>query len=150
MAKELIFLDAALKNKDEALNFVADAFSQTGAAADKASIYGCMADREKIMSTGIGRGIGIPHAECVHACKPAVAIVRPEKPLDFEALDGLPVDIILAVIVPPKKATLHLRLLAGISRLCKHTLFLEAARSAQTSGELLKQIRAIEETMAFH
>jgi mannitol/fructose-specific phosphotransferase system IIA component (Ntr-type) len=72
------------------------------------------------------------------------------EPIDFEALDNLPVDIILALIVPENEMTLHLQLLAGVSRLCKTSEFLEAVREATSSEDLWYLIKKLEERMPFH
>ena len=145
-----IFLDAVLEDKDEVFRFVADAFVRDGVVIHAQLLYEKMIEREETMSTGIGSGIGIPHAVSPEATHPAVLLIRPAHPIDFDSLDGLPVDIILALLVPENRTDLHLQILAGISRLCKKTEFLNLVRNASNSKELLEGIRRIEEGIAFH
>ena len=150
LQSEHIFLDAVLKDKDEVFRFVADTFAWDGVVTHARLLYEKMIEREKTMSTGIGNGIGIPHAASPEANDPAVLLIRPAEPIDFEALDGLSVDIILALVVPENQTSLHLQILAGISRLCKKTEFLDLVRQAANSKEILEGIRRIEEEIAFH
>ena len=108
---EHIFLNAALNDKDEVFHFVADTFTRSGVVDNAALLYESMVERERTMSTGIGNRIGIPHAASSEATHPAVILIRLADPIDFEALDGLPVDIILALVVPENQTSLHIQIL---------------------------------------
>jgi len=147
---EHIYLDAALKDKEELFRFVADTFARDGVVKDSSRLYNSMKMREKTMSTGIGNGIGIPHAASWEAKEPAVLLIRPAKAIDFKALDGLPVDIVLALVVPENQTPLHLQMLAGISRLCQEAKFLKLVRQAGNPRDLLKEIELLEKKIAFH
>ena len=147
---EHIYLDAALKDKEELFRFVADTFARDGVVKDSSRLYNSMKMREKTMSTGIGNGIGIPHAASWEAKEPAVLLIRPAKAIDFKALDGLPVDIVLALVVPENQTPLHLQMLAGISRLCQEAKFLKLVRQAGNPRDLLKEIELLEKEIAFH
>jgi mannitol/fructose-specific phosphotransferase system IIA component (Ntr-type) len=147
---EHIFLNASLKNKDEVICFVADTFARDGVVVDARLLYESMKAREKTMSTGIGNGIAIPHAASRETNAPALLLIRLTDPIDFEALDGLQVDIILALIVPENQTLLHLQILAGISRLCKIAEFLDFIRQTHNANDLWEGIKRIEEQIAFH
>ncbi|MBI9076550.1 MAG: PTS sugar transporter subunit IIA [Desulfatibacillum sp.] len=150
MSAKQVFLDAPIRDKEAVLDFVADAFARCGVAPDKESVHACMKEREHVMSTGIGGGVGIPHAACADVTRPAIVLVRPVTPLDFNALDTRLVDVIIAMVVPRNQTSIHLRLLAGISRLIKTKDFLQAVRSASSPEALYSRIRKIEDSMAFH
>jgi mannitol/fructose-specific phosphotransferase system IIA component (Ntr-type) len=147
---EHIYLNVPLKDKDEVIHFVADTFAQDGLVTHARLLYDRLIERENTMSTGIGNGIGIPHAVSGEARDPSVLLIRLADSIDFEALDRLPVDIILALVVPDKQTHLHLQILAGISRLCKRADFLDFVRQANSSKELWRGIKRIEEEIAFH
>ena len=147
---EHIFLNASLKDKDDVIRFAADTFAQDGVVANSRLLYESMKKREKTMSTGIGDGIGIPHAASWETNDPAVLLIRLADPIDFEALDGLHVDIILALVVPENQTHLHLQILAGISRLCKRAEFVNFVRQTNNVNDLWEGIRRIEEEIAFH
>lgn len=147
---EHIFLNASLKDKDEVIRFVADTFVRDGVVANARLLYENMKKREKAMSTGIGDGIGIPNTTSWETNDPALLLIRLADPIDFQALDGLNVDIILALIVPENRTHLHLQILARISRLCKRAEFLNFIRQTHNPNDLWKGIRHIEEEIAFH
>jgi PTS system nitrogen regulatory IIA component len=147
---EHIFLNIPLKDKDEVIHFVADAFARNGLVTHARLLYNSLMERENTMSTGIGNGIGIPHAVSEEAREPSVLLIRLADSIDFEALDKLPVDIILALVVPENQTHLHLQILAGISRLCKKAEFLDFVRQTQNANDLWQGIKRIEEEMAFH
>ena len=147
---ERIYLDASFKDKDELFCFIADTFACDGVVKDSSKLYNSMMRREETMSTGIGKGIGIPHAGSWEAKEPAILLIRPLKAIDFKALDGLSVDIVLALVVPENQIPLQLQILAGLSRLCQDAKFLRLVRQAGNPRDLLKEIELLENEIAFH
>jgi len=129
---------------------VADIFARDGVVTHSRLLYDSLIEREETMSTGIGKGIAIPHAVSGEARDPAVLMIRLADSIDFEALDRLPVDIILALVVPENQTHLHLQILAGISRLCKRAEFLDFVRKTHNAKDLWQGIKRIEEEIAFH
>lgn len=150
LRKEHVLLDVSLRSKDDVFLFVAETFARDGVVENSHMLYESMKQREATMSTGIGNGIGIPHATSWEAETPAVMLVRLADPIDFEALDALPVSVILALVIPENQTSLHLQLLAGISRLCKKTKFLDLVRAADNSRDLWEGVKRLEQEMAFH
>ncbi|MEE9219061.1 MAG: PTS sugar transporter subunit IIA [Acidobacteriota bacterium] len=98
-------------------------------------------EREKVVSTGIGNGVGIPHAKAADVSRMVVAVARVEGGFDFEALDGRPVHILFLLLGPPQQAGLHVKLLARIARLIKHPGFLERLKQADTAKKLYQVIQ---------
>lgn len=86
-------------------------------------------EREKLGSTAMGSGIAIPHARIDGLEKIVGFFVRLERPLDFEAADGLGVDLVFTLLVPEGSGTDHLRALAKVSRLLR-------------GGEICSKLRA--------
>jgi PTS system nitrogen regulatory IIA component len=150
LSAEHIFLNVPLKDKDEVIHFVADTFARDGLVTHARLLYDSLIERENTMSTGIGNGIGIPHAVSREARDPSVLLIRLAHSIDFDALDKLPVDIILALVVPENQIHLHLQILAGISRLCKRDEFLDFVRQTRNADDLWQGIKRIEEEIAFH
>lgn len=147
---EHVFLDESLPDKDGVLRFICKTFAHEGVVTSETTLYAGLQKREEVMSTGIGGGIGIPHTISSEAKGAALLLIRLARPIDFEALDALPVDIVLGLVVPEKDTMLHLQLLAAISRLCRNPNFLKSVRQAPTSENLLEQLRSLEEGMACH
>lgn len=150
LSPDRIVLDATFSDKDQALLEAARLFADSGVVSDGDALYRGMAAREALMSTGVGNGIGIPHAAGSYVLAPAVALLRVSPPIGFDALDKKPVDLLIAVVVPENEQRTHLSLLAGVARLCKTTKFLSSVRKAGDPAKLYSRIKALEKKMAFH
>ena len=85
-------------------------------------LFDALMARERIGSTGIGGGVAIPHIKLPNAKRIYGVLVRLVKPVDYDAIDGAPVDIIFMLLAPSEsKTTQHLKVLAHISRFLKDT-----------------------------
>src|SRR5262245_14382441 len=80
------------------------------------SIFEILTQREKLGSTGVGNGIAIPHGKLAKLTKLFGLFARLEKPVDFEALDGQPVDLVFLLLAPEGAGADHLKALARIAR----------------------------------
>ncbi len=145
-----IFLDAKLPDKEAVLRFIADVCVKNSIVKTAEPLYIGLVEREGTMSTGVGNGIALPHTTVTELEAPVVIIIKPAKPVKFDTLDNRPVDIILGLIFPEDQKTLHIRLLAAVSRLCKNADFLNAMRKSGSPVELHKKIKKLEEDMDFH
>jgi mannitol/fructose-specific phosphotransferase system IIA component (Ntr-type) len=139
-----IFLDVPLAGKDAVLQYIADTLAQLELTTDIPAVYAALAKREKMMSTGIGGGLGIPHALTSAVDQLCLLLARPAEPVPFDALDGLPVTVLFGLLVPENETTLHLRTLAAISALCKRPGFLEGIRSASDPEQLWTRLKEME------
>ena len=79
-------------------------------------VYSALMEREDLGPTGVGRGVGIPHARFAGIDRVIGLFVRLEKPVDFEAIDRQPVDLIFALFAPEVAGADHLKALARVSR----------------------------------
>jgi nitrogen PTS system EIIA component len=150
LTSENIYLNTPLADKYAVLRFIAESLQKSGLIKDTDILIEGLLQREKTMSTGVGNGICFPHTTSSELTESALMLIRPLNPLDFEALDKLPVDIILAIIVPENQTSLHLQMLAGMSRLCRVPEFLTLVRSAEDEQILRQKIKELEEGIAFH
>jgi nitrogen PTS system EIIA component len=150
LSPERIFLDAALADKNAVLRFIASTLGKSGAVKNPDALYSAIKKREDMMSTGIGGGIGVPHALTPEVNDVEILLMRLETPIPFEALDKKPVDIVFALAVHENETTLHLRTLAGIAGLCKKQDFLKLVRSSDSARTVLEEIKQIEEGDKVH
>lgn len=77
-------------------------------------------EREKLGSTGFGRGVAIPHARIPDIDRPVGAFMRLSSPVAFDAADGMPVDMVFGLLSPEAAGAAHLHALAAISRLMRN------------------------------
>lgn len=115
-------------------------FAATSVDGNAAGILACLSAREKSGSTGYGGGVAIPH--CRHASLGRVRgfFVRLAEPVDYAAVDGVPVDLVMMLLSPGDAGVAHLKALAAVSRLLRDEEVqrkLRGARSADAIFALL-------------
>lgn len=109
---------ADLPSKQSVLERTADVFAAVY-GLDAVAVLDGLEEREKLGSTGFGRSVAIPHARAKGINRSMVAMLRLESPVDFAAADGMPVDLIFAMLSPENAGAAHLHALAAISRLVR-------------------------------
>ncbi len=137
---ENIMLDVKSTSKKNLLEFIASKMSQYHENA-KDIIFEKLYEREKLGTTGLGRGIAIPHARIPDIIEPEIIVIKLETPLNYEALDGNDVDIVFALIVPEKKDSLHIDILASIANMLEDKSFLLDLRNSSSSSEIQMYIK---------
>jgi len=96
------------------------------------TILEILQQREKLGSTGVGNGIAIPHGKLPKLSKLFGLFARLERPVDFEALDGQPVDLVFLLLAPEAAGADHLKALARVARLLRDA---EVARKLRDSRD---------------
>lgn len=102
-------------SKKRLLQDLAD-MAETVYGLPTAVVYRALMDREGLGPTGVGRGVAIPHARLPGVSQVVGLFVRLEKPVDFEAVDRQPVDLVFALFAPESAGADHLKALARVSR----------------------------------
>jgi PTS system nitrogen regulatory IIA component len=87
---------------------------------DQVDVLERIEEREKLGSTGFGRGMAIPHARVPDLVRPVAAFLRLQDPVDFDAADGMPVEMVFGLLSPENAGAVHLQALAAISRLARN------------------------------
>ena len=101
--------------KEEALRFLVDAVTRIKALPDGNHFYDILLEREKIVSTGIGMAVAIPHAKLASYPEFFIAVGILQKGIDWNALDGSPVRIIFLIGGPDDKQTEYLKILSALT-----------------------------------
>jgi PTS system nitrogen regulatory IIA component len=127
------------KTKKQVLQELADKAARlTGLGARE--IYETLLQRERLGSTAVGRGIAIPHGR-LPALKSILSVfARLEQPIDFDAIDGEPVDLIFLLLAPEHAGADHLKALARISRLLREPQTIERLRSSYDRAALFSAL----------
>src|ERR1019366_5307429 len=115
--------------------------AKEGKVKDAKITVDVLMERENLGSTGIGQGIAIPHAKTDQAGQVTAAFGLSRRGVQFDALDGDPVNIFFLLVAPPDAAALHLKALARISRLLKDKFFRQSLRETKTAVEIMKLIK---------
>ena len=103
---------------------------------ESAAILASLTEREQLGSTGFGQGVAIPHGKIEGLRRIYGLFVRLAEPVDYKAIDGDPVDIIFLLLSPPNAGAEHLKALAAISRVTRHSATLEKMRGARSRDAL--------------
>lgn len=118
VAPEAILPALKVNSKKQAIQeLAAKAAKLTG--QNERSIFDTLTQREKLGSTGVGNGIAIPHGKLGKLDKLFGLFARLERPVDFDALDGQPVDLIFLLLAPEAAGADHLKALARVARLLR-------------------------------
>jgi fructose-specific phosphotransferase system IIA component len=131
--------------KSEAISELVQMLASNGAVNDPKKVLEAVLDRESTRTNGIGNGLAIPHGKTTGTNDLVMAIGKPEKPIDFQSIDGRPVTIIWLLSSPPDKTGPHIHALARISRLMTIDKFRQALNAA-TSAEQMFEIIANQES----
>jgi fructose-specific phosphotransferase system IIA component len=102
-------------------------------------------EREEVMSTGVGKGIALPHAKSKAVSDSIAALVILKKPLEFDSLDGEPVNIAFMILGPENNVGLHLRLLSKVSRLMNNDSFRLQLVECKNKDEVIRLFNSMEE-----
>jgi mannitol/fructose-specific phosphotransferase system IIA component (Ntr-type) len=122
--------------KADAIRELVDLLQGNGELTDHDKVLSSVLDREATRTTGIGNGLAIPHGKCNGTNHLVMAIGKPAKPIDFQAIDGRPVTIIWLLSSPPDKTGPHIHALARISRLMTIEKFRQQLNQATTSQQV--------------
>jgi len=120
---ELIKIGLESEDKDEVFEEMADLFCQTMKTGDRKEILSALWEREFKMSTGIQKGIAIPHGKVGSLQRVHGILGISKKGIEYEALDDQPVYLLFMVLAPKTDSELHLRLLKRLSELLDNPQF---------------------------
>lgn len=126
--------------KEPAIHELVELLYQAGGIADRDKLATAVWQREMTRTTGIGHGIAIPHGKADGVDRLRMAIGRLEKPLDFGAIDGKPVSLVLLLVSPADQTGPHIQALAKISRMLTNELFRQSLKEAESADQLYQMI----------
>ena len=103
---------------------------------DERKLFDRLLERERLGSTGIGGGIAIPHGRLSTMTKPLGLFARMAHPVDFDAIDERPVDIVFLLVTPESAGADHLKALARVSRLLRDRSLVDKPRATESAEAL--------------
>ena len=133
------------KDKDAILEDLVDVLNDTGKVHDRDELLKVIMDREKLMSTGIGQGVALPHGKTNTVNESIAALATLSEPISFDSLDDKPVNIILMLVGTENNVGAHLRLLSRISRMVGSEQFRNALAQSGSVDEVMELFSSQEE-----
>ena len=141
MSEDLISLKLKSKNKDDVIMELADLIAVSPDVHNEENvIYKALIEREKLGSTGIGKGVAIPHAKTDAADRLTIAFGISKEKIDFKSLDNESVNIFFVFASPMKDSQVYLKVLARISRLIREEEFRNELLACKTPAEVIECI----------
>lgn len=140
-----ILLGVDAKSKKQLFQVLSAQLVSTGAlgacALNARDIALSVMERERLGSTGVGSGVAIPHARLEGLDKVMALFARLETPLDYDAVDDRPVDLVIMLVAPAHAGGDHLRALAQVSRLLRRTDMRQRLRAAPNPEAVLALLK---------
>ena len=140
-APDLIAIGLEAADKEHLLQQMVDRLVQAGRVVESQVIMRELLKREHVMSTGIGGGIALPHALSNDIQELALVFARTRSPVEFQALDGHPVDLVFMAVGPKSASNVYVKLLARVSRLLQSEDFKDGLRAAERPDDVLAVFR---------
>ena len=144
LSPQRIFLDTDISSKKKLLELIANIVADQTQLGES-QIYNNLLNRERLGSTGLGNGIAVPHARLEDLDKTVGCLFRLSEPINFEAPDNQPVDLVFTIIIPQEATEEHLVILSSLARIFSQTDVCEALRSATSREQIAQIIKSAEQ-----
>jgi fructose PTS system EIIBC or EIIC component len=135
--KNVVISELKGKNKEEIINELINLFKNDSRVIDLEKVRQSVLEREKIMSTGVGKGFAIPHGKTGAVNDILAAFGRTSLPIDYQALDNQPVNLVFLLVGKENLVSTHIKLLSRISRMMNKDEFRKSLTNAASSEEIL-------------
>jgi PTS system nitrogen regulatory IIA component len=142
--RDAILTDLTSRDKTGIIAELADPVARI-IGVSRAELVNVMMERERLGSTGIGMGIGIPHGKLKDIDTLFMGFGLSRKGVDFDSLDGRPAHLFFMLITPESSTGLHLKALARLARMLKNEAFKEMLFRAKTADDIISVIQAEDE-----
>jgi PTS system nitrogen regulatory IIA component len=144
LSPDRIFIDTDISSKKRLLEFIANTVA-TQYDLPQSALYNNLLDRERLGSTGLGKGFAIPHARLVDLDSTIACFIRLNQPVNFEAPDDQPVDLVFTIIIPENATDEHLKILSSLAKIFSRSEVCEAIRNADSGEEVARIIDSAEQ-----
>ncbi len=141
LSPEVIEVNLDIKDKEDSLNKIIALAAKSGKILDVDKVSHTIHEREKLVSTGVGKGFAIPHGKTDAISDIIAAFIITKDPIDFDSIDGEPVRFIFLLVGKETLLNTHIKLLSRISRLMNKDEFRAKLLGARTKEEVLKVFR---------
>jgi PTS system nitrogen regulatory IIA component len=125
-----------IASKKRLLEHLSELLSKSSPQLSQQAIFDALVSREKLGSTGLGRGVAIPHGRMAALKEPVCAFIKVDSAVDFDASDDQPVDLVFCLLVPEDSTEEHLQVLSTIAEIFSNPTMCSALRECG-SGECI-------------
>ena len=136
--KKSILLNSDLVDKEEIIEKLVDLANNSGNITNAPKVLEEVFAREKLMSTGIGNNIAIPHTKSDDVSKFTAAMITFEKPVNFDSLDGKKISLAFLILSNSDELGLHIKVLSKVSRILHNRSFFEELLNLSKNSEVIE------------
>ena len=140
-----IEIGSSYKDKDKLLKNAVKLMCRSGIINNEKEYLNSVLKREKESTTGVGNGIAIPHGRCKAVDKAGLAAIVLNKPVEYEALDNKPVELLFLIAAPEDKGNVHLEILSKLAMMLMDQEFTFKLKNSRTAEEFIRVIDEAEE-----
>lgn len=148
LSPERIRVGLRVDSKDDVLREMVRLVENDSVVLDPVALLRAVQSREALISTGVGQGLGLPHARTSAVSGTVLAFATLEEPVDYDALDGRPVQMVVLLAGPERERGEHVRLLSRISRVVADATIRNRLLKAESVGGVLDAIADAETSLA--
>ncbi|MCU7814985.1 MAG: PTS IIA-like nitrogen regulatory protein PtsN [Candidatus Thiodiazotropha sp. (ex Lucinoma kastoroae)] len=141
LQEERIGCSVEAASKKRVLEQLGQRLAESAPGLNQDLVFDALLERERLGSTGLGKGIALPHARMSQISQAVAAFIQLPKGIDFDAIDNQPVDLAFAMLVPEDATDEHLQLLAKLAQMFDDKGFCTVLREAKTANELFLLIQ---------
>ncbi|HEX6923231.1 MAG TPA: fructose PTS transporter subunit IIA [Bacillales bacterium] len=134
--KQNITFQLEASTQEEAIRRLVEKADEIGKVSDVEATVETVLNREKEGTTGFGKGIAIPHGKSAGVAEPVLMFAKTEENLEWNSMDGEPVEMIFLILVPEESHQEHLQLLAKLARKLMHDDFVATLRETSDAEQL--------------
>jgi PTS system nitrogen regulatory IIA component len=144
LSPQNIFIDTEVTSKKKLLELIANIVADR-TELSQSVIYNNLLNRERLGSTGLGRGFAVPHARVADLETTGGFFFRLVEPVKFDSPDDQPVDLVFTIVIPQEATEEHLLILSSLARIFSQEEVCQAIRGAASRDEIEKIIQSAEQ-----
>jgi fructose-specific phosphotransferase system IIA component len=141
---EFVIAELSGTKKEDVINELINLFGKDPRVTDLEKVRSAVLEREKIMSTGVGKGFAIPHGKTSAVTEILAAFGKTTRPIDYQSLDSQPVHLVFLLVGKDNLVSTHIKLLSRISRMMNKDEFRKSLIDATSTKEILELFRTEE------
>ena len=138
LSSDSILCGQVFSSKKTTMEELSKLLANTESSISYIEVFDCLVAREKLGSTGLGKGIAIPHGRLKGSKKTIAAFIQLQHGINYDAIDDAPVDILFALLVPEDSTDEHLKILSHLAELFSNNETLEQLRSESSIDRIYK------------
>lgn len=136
ISEDRILLDLSTTSRKRLFESIAELSSNHQAGIGEDCVFKTITERERLGSTGLGKGIAVPHGRIENLAQPIISIIRLKQPIEYDAPDEEPVWLAVGLLVPTDANETHLNLLSTLARCFQDSKFIEALKTCSTPRQV--------------